>query len=139
MQRLCRFFAKGYCKLGISCPDKHVSWPCLAGSAQLAAASWDGWRRPTAQSARLEELLAMADGGMKSRHHAGICVRQLQPLLNHAQRHCHRHIVCMQVEEGEQVSRVPVVDRLKHKAGPDAVVSLTFMAAMLTGGLHSSH
>ena len=43
----------------------------------------------------------------------------------------------MQVAESEQGSRVPVVDRLKHKAGPDAQVSLTFMAAILTGGLPS--
>lgn len=42
MQRLCRYFAKGFCKLGTSCPDKHVSWPCCAGGTQLAADLWDG-------------------------------------------------------------------------------------------------
>ena len=44
----------------------------------------------------------------------------------------HKHNACMQVAEGEQGSRVPVVDRLKQKAGPDALVSPTCRAAMLT-------
>ena len=70
---------------------------------------------------------------MESRHHACIHVEATACAAHHAQRHAHRHTARMQVAEGEQGSRVPVVDRLKQKAGPDALVSLTFKAEMSQG------